>query len=276
MRTKFITLRMLVALHCGVACSDALRCAPASAGPKVLVAANAMTNPDGLRPTPGNPIYYVFAQSQEPLGTIVAGVKLPPPAMVKSAVVAELGKQGFLRAEKGGPKPAIYILAVVGDANFAPATDDEIAFYLPAAGYDPQKAAWLAFKNSPRYKDKPIMDAIIGADQTKILTGPKADLLAYADNEDRYYVSVIAFDAALMAQKKMRVLWRTSMSVPFQDDFEQTLPTMLASGGPFFGRDLKEPEFIADAERRKAEVKMGELTVVPDDTEPASKQGPKK
>jgi len=240
-----------------MALAEALRCAPAPIGAEVLVAADTMAIPDGLRLGPGNPIYYRFAQTQQSLGNIVAGIKLPAAAKVESAVVAELTKQGFVRAKTGGPNPSIYLLAVVGDANFT--------------------FGWggASCRSCPEFKDKPIVEAIIGVNEAQTLSSEKRERLALADNEDRYYVTVIAFDVALMARKEKRVLWRTSMSIRFSDDFEVTLPTMLASGGPFFGRDLKEPEFMGDSERRKADVEIGDLIVVPDEKKPDSKESKK-
>ncbi|MEO5959522.1 MAG: hypothetical protein ABIR80_10420, partial [Opitutaceae bacterium] len=73
---------------------------------------------EGFRPKPGKPIHYIFSQARDTLGDAVAGVKLPEPALVESAIVAELKKQGFLRTDVGGPLPEIVILAVIGDANF--------------------------------------------------------------------------------------------------------------------------------------------------------------
>src|SRR4051812_46600142 len=89
MRTKFATLRLwFIALYCGMGCVGVLKCAPSRGGAEVLVAANTMAIPEGLRPSAGKPIYYRFAQTQQPLGSVVAGIKLPGPATIESAVVA--------------------------------------------------------------------------------------------------------------------------------------------------------------------------------------------
>lgn len=87
-------------------------------GLEVLVSADAIPAPEGFRPKPGKPIYYVFTQTRQSLGDTIAGVKLPPPELVEQTVVTELGRHGFLRTEVGGPMPQIILVAIVGDANF--------------------------------------------------------------------------------------------------------------------------------------------------------------
>ncbi len=108
-------------------------------GLDILISADASPSPESFRPKPGQPIYYLLFQSRETLGEIVAGVKLPEPAVVERAVVAELEKQGFIRAREGGPIPTIAIFAVVGDSNFKdeipqgnPWNDDNFRVYLEA------------------------------------------------------------------------------------------------------------------------------------------------
>lgn len=107
-------------------------------GLEVLVTADAIASPEGFRPKPGKPVHYIFSQTRQTLGDAIAGVKLPDPALVERAVVSELEKQGFVRTAVGGPMPAIYILAIVGDSNFeeppidwdAPLEDPDFSRYL--------------------------------------------------------------------------------------------------------------------------------------------------
>ena len=114
------------------------RAASKDKGLDVLISADAIPSPEGFRPKPGRPIHYLYFQSHQTLGEPVAGVKLPEPAVVEKAIVAELEKQGFVRAAEGGPLPEIAIIASVGDANFEeppiqwdnPYLDPEFATYL--------------------------------------------------------------------------------------------------------------------------------------------------
>src|SRR4051812_441225 len=71
-------------------------------GVDVLVSADAIASPEGFRPKPGKPIYFLYFQTRQTLGDAVAGVKVPAPAAVERAVIGELEKQGFVRAKEGG------------------------------------------------------------------------------------------------------------------------------------------------------------------------------
>lgn len=110
---------LLLSVLCGCLLGSPLMAASVPRGTEVLVTSDAIPSPEGFRPKPGKPILYVLNQTRQSLGEAVAGVKLPPPEVIEKAIVAELAKQGFVKAEVGGPMPGIVILAVVGDSNFS-------------------------------------------------------------------------------------------------------------------------------------------------------------
>jgi hypothetical protein len=127
----------LLLLGCGL--PVAVHAAAKDKGVDILISADAIPSPEGFRPKPGKPIHFLYFQTRQTLGDAVAGVKLPEPALVERAVVAELEKQGFVRAKEGGPLPEIGIIAVVGDSNLKeelpsaltnPFEDAELASYL--------------------------------------------------------------------------------------------------------------------------------------------------
>ena len=243
-------------------------------GAEVLVAADAIVTPEGFRPAPGKPIYYIFSQTPQSLGESIAGIKLPEPALIEQCVVAELAKQGFIRTQVGGPMPSTLIVATYGPANFKPTPDeDDLAFYRAMVMTRPgmtdaeitAEAQRLKYISSPRFRDRAGVEAITGVAKV-FSSGPPPigdnHKLLSAANDDRLYISLGAFDAALFAKKEKRLLWRTSMSIDWRNDFAATLPVMLASGGPLFGTDVKTPRFLDDRERRNFEVKIGEATEV--------------
>jgi hypothetical protein len=125
-----------------VGCAFALigKPSPASeAGLDVLISADAIDSPEGFRPKSGKTIPYLLILSRETLGEVIAGVQLPAAPVVQRALIAELEKQGFVRAIDGAPDPAIAIFAVVGDSNFKdeippgnPWNDDRLRVYLEA------------------------------------------------------------------------------------------------------------------------------------------------
>lgn len=147
-----------------------LRQAAAASKPKgldVLISADAIASPEGFRPRPGKPIHYIFFQSRQTLGEAVAGVKLPEPALVERAVVAELGKQGFVRTEVGGPLPEIAINAVVGDANFEP---PRVPFGNPYE--DPEFASYIDQVPIRRILDRYLLGQRVPASASAIFDGP--------------------------------------------------------------------------------------------------------
>ncbi len=307
MKRSVVLLMLLGSLSLAVSLAPA---APRPVGPEVLVTADAIAVPDGLRPSRDKPVYYVFAQSSLSLGESIGGTKLPDPAVIERTVVAELSNQGFVRTKVGGPMPSVVILAVSGEANFRGTPDaDDLdmyrSFVLPgslilipdeigptgvflrvddaAVTDDTAKnrtienlAHEYKYRSSPRFLDQAKVEVLMGT--SKMFSSNSIDSsnglkVAAASNEDRIFISVSAFEAQAFAKKEKRLLWRTSMSVDWRHDFNRTLPVMLASGGPFFGTDTKTPVFLDDRERRNFEVKIGETTTVPDTTRPRPQAG---
>jgi hypothetical protein len=319
----FLTLRRAV-LGVSVVASAAFALAAespaaskkASPGLQVLVASDAVPSPDGFRPKPGQPVYYLFNQTRLTLGDAVAGVKLPEPAVVEKAVVAELTKQGFIRAEVGGPIPSVYIVAVVGDSNFEepridldnPLNDGEISPFMYQVNvrrlleqnllsgkvtanletlFDPDRRASpdeqeakelilneamrLRFRASPRAQDKKKIMAIMGAGKIeqavadRTLSSSAAEAMAWSVYENRYFVTLSAFDAARWKNKEKVLLWRTTMIIDWRKNLADELPTMLAQAGPMFGTDVAVPGLINTGDRRKGEVEIGTLKVVPEE-----------
>jgi hypothetical protein len=290
-------------------------------GLEVLVAADAVPSPDGFRPKPGHPVYYLLGQSRLTLGDPVGGVKLPEPAVVEQAVVAELTKQGFVRTDVGGPVPSIFIMAVVGDSNFEepkiddrdPLHDGEISPYLYQVNvrtlleqnllsgkvsanletlFDPDRRASpdeeqakelilndamrRRFRASPRFQDKSKIMALMGAAKIdkavseKSLSSSAAEAMAWSVYENRYFVTLTAFDAARWKNKEKIPLWRTTMIIDWRKNLAEELSTMLAQAGPLFGTDVAVPGLI-NTDRRSGDVQIGTLKVVPEETSPPKK-----
>lgn len=265
-----------------------------STGLEVLVSADAIDSTDGFRPKPGKPIYYIFQQTRLSMGEPVGNTKLPKSAIVERAVVAELQKQGFIRTEVGGPVPSLFVMAIVGDSNFAEPPLDDLVFYLPvvnrrkvaaengvfpASSFDAEQFQELVEKEamrirylmSPRLADKEKIEAFLGAEKVKyaVKNGAMelsaAARVAQAAYEDRLYVSLNAFDAAKWTKKEKVLLWRVNMSIDWRNDLTVVLPKILADAGPLFGTDVNVPTFIDDRDRqRKAGVEIGDTEVVPE------------
>jgi hypothetical protein len=108
------------------------------------------------------------------------------------------------------------------------------------------------------------------------LSPMEMDKLRAASNEDRLYISLAALDVPAFKQKQRVVLWRTSVTIDWRNTLADVLPTMLASAAPFFGTNSDRPVFVDDKDRRKANVDIGDLKVVPDEAQPADESKAKK
>lgn len=237
--------------------------------PEVLVVSDTLKDvPEGFRPTPEKPIYYILGKGQLSLGQAVGGIKMPDPAEVERLVVSALATQGFRRTEVGGPVPSIFIIASWGDANFA-----DFDYRDPNTDPDLQRAM---DKASPRERDRRAIEQLVGTDKMLSLSPGDLTKVMAASNEDRLYISIAALDVPAWREKKKKVLWRTSMTIDARLKLADMVPVMLASAAPFFGRSSDTPVFVDDNYRRKFEVNVGEVKVVPDDSKSDAKSPAKK
>lgn len=100
--------------------------------------------------------------------------------------------------------------------------------------------------------------------------------------DDCYFVVVSAYDAAALAKGEKKLLWRTKMSTPAQGlSISETIPTLVSSGGAYFGREMNEPNIVDKRINRKGIVGAGELKVIEMDAptgekKPATEGSPEK
>lgn len=81
---------------------------------------------------------------------------------------------------------------------------------------------------------------------------------------DCYYVVASAYDYKELSKRKI-LLWRTRMTCNAQGvSQEQSIPTLIASAGPYFGKEMPEPEILTKRSVRDGKVEIGPATVVPD------------
>jgi hypothetical protein len=103
------------------------------------------------------------------------------------------------------------------------------------------------------------------------LRNPKNEFLVDQMAEDVYYVVASAYDYKALTEKKRLLLWRTRMTVATQGvSQEQTLPTLIASAGPYFGKEMTESEILT-RRVREGSVEVGTPTVVEPAATPAKK-----
>jgi hypothetical protein len=91
----------------------------------------------------------------------------------------------------------------------------------------------------------------------------KIESLVDQSASDVYYVVASAYDYASVAKNQRVLLWRTRMTVAAAGvSSEQSLPTLVLSAAPFFGRDMPEAEVLSKRSVPEGTVEVGTPTVV--------------
>jgi hypothetical protein len=78
-----------------------------------------------------------------------------------------------------------------------------------------------------------------------ILVGPTESVVQNA-RRPRIFIIVSAFDyAALAQQHAVKPLWRVKLSAQeTSGDMDQVIPSLIAMGAPFFGKNIQEPRIV--------------------------------
>jgi hypothetical protein len=99
----------------------------------------------------------------------------------------------------------------------------------------------------------------------------KTYLMVEGTGDDIYYIVASAYDHASMKAGRPVHLWRTRVTVPSNGVTQEiTLPTMLVTAGPFFGKETDRAEIISRRTVPEGSVEIGTATVV----EPAAPSAP--
>lgn len=96
----------------------------------------------------------------------------------------------------------------------------------------------------------------------------KTRFLVERSTDDIYFIVASAYDYNSFTERRLVLLWRTRVTVTSQGVTQaQTLPTMIATAGPFFGKETDGAEIIGRHTIPRGRVEIGTPTVVkPADT----------
>ena len=90
----------------------------------------------------------------------------------------------------------------------------------------------------------------------------KNEFLLDQASDDCYYVVASVYDYAAFTHNLHKLLWRTRMTVNAKGVSQvQSLPTLIASAAPYFGRDMPESEILSKR-AKEGEITIGTPTVV--------------
>jgi len=258
--------------------------------------------------SPAKPAYFVTQSGGfRALGHAPGKEKTLSAEQVEKVLTHALAANGYLPARPPATPPSIAIMFVWGSHNLLVEGDDEnpalsgnqVARNLldRAALVGGEKFAKellqlfsdadaMAAANPPPRVDPtgavPGIEPILGASQLAFANPVNLFKMKSAKNEflidqtaaDVYYVVASAYDYQSLASKQRVLLWRTRMTVAAQGvSQEQTLPVLIASAAPFFGKEMSEPEILTRRAVREGTVDVGVPVVV----EPAAPaRAPKK
>lgn len=213
-----------------------------------------------LRPaTPQRPIYYVAVPAGfKPLGASVAGEHPPPQADMEKAMEKALAMNGFLPAEKTPGATAALVLVYYWGSHDNLDPETRRLFPELAAKYRLERAILVGGKNYAQAEGHVMEwgESILDRDATQ-------DFLREQIADDVYYVVASAYDYASVAQGDRKLAWRTSMTVnTIGVSMRETLPPLIATAAPFFGRETTSPQIEVKKFPRKEKIDVGIPRVV--------------
>ena len=233
---------------------------------EVQVIAVTDTTPVGALRRPvsaANPVYYTaISAGYRDFGGIIAGEKVPPKEEMVKTIAKVLAKQGYLPATTEHA-PTLLLIWTWGTMNtdrmYSGSADD-------VDGVQINRNQLLRFMGA--YKLGLITKEPDPFRQDLMLPGAwirdaDGEMISTLATEDLYVAAISAYDYAGAMRQEKTLLWMTKISCPSRGlAMKDTLPAMLALAGPHIGRETVKPVSVKASEQFKAEVKIGDPTVV--------------
>ena len=239
--------------------------------------------------SPDHPVYYVAQPGGfREFGGTYAGVHPPPVADLERVMKKALASQGYLPATDAAHRPSVFVVFTWGmHSRLDPVTEAispqartqnilERASLVGGFGFahrvgQAYEESALSQLSGPSFADASfkLIDPVHRLTEESV----KSEYLMDQINEDIYFVVASAYDYAAVAQGKRTLLWRTNMTVNTSGvNMKETLPPLIATAAPFFGRETDGPEALQRRIYRKGQVDIGQATVVEymDSTAPAA------
>lgn len=237
--------------------------------PNLEMTVNTEVTPNGrlLRtPTPANPMYYVtFPVGYKPLGDVVGGEKPPPQEQLERALRKSLAVNGYLPATAPDHPANLVIFYYWGSHNRLD-RETESMFPQLAARHRMERAILVGGKQQLEKMTRTMEWGESITDRTA-----EYEYLRDQATDDLYYVVASAYDYAALAKKERKLIWRTTMTVAARGvAMDETMVPLIATAGPYFGREMEDPAIEMRRIDRSGNVIVGEPKVV-EDQAPAAK-----
>lgn len=221
------------------------------------------------RPTRENPTVYVpLVVGHREEGGVLAG-EVPPPAreVILRQVAVTLAENHFLVASENRPPPTLLLLVSWGSLS-----PNLLTLEVPAVGSSATGDPTGETTEVKQFLNPAMMRALVAGNTPKNFaftprefTNHDWDAVYSEMQQDRYFVSVVAFDWVAARAKKRVLLWATKMSIHSKGvTLSDVAKALIKSGGPMFGRETQKPVYISlPAPVRDGKVDVGTPVIVP-------------
>ena len=245
--------------------------------------------------SPSAPVYYeAFSPGPKHLGETAGNEVTLPPAEIERLLTRSLAANGYQPAVPPAHPPALLIIYTWGSHALLTEADSEnpslsgnqvARNLLDRAAlvggekfarqllelFERADAMSLAANVPPPPGGEPVLTpaAMEFANPVSVFkrADPKNEFLVDQAASNVYYVVASAYDYRSVSEKRRVLLWRTRMTVGADGVSQaQTLPTLVLSAAPFFGKDMPDAAIISKRPVREGTVDVGTPRVV----EPAS------
>ncbi len=237
-----------------------------------------------------SPAYYTaICTGYLTIGHAPAGETKPPTEQLDAILHRSLSSAGYLDAEQAKQPPTLAIFyswgshsTLIDDAENPTVSneakvDNLVSRALLVGGVkfthqfvEALEAATIMKQSSDAGSRVPGGQAIMSDEAFEFANpvnvfrrqSPTNEFLVDQANSDIYFIVASAYDYQAIAQKKRVLLWRTRMTVSAQGvNMTQSLPALILSAGPYFGKDMPEPAAL-NRRVKEGRVDVGIPTVV--------------
>lgn len=236
--------------------------------------------------TPEHPAYYVAESSgYHQLGDPSGEKKTVPQAEVERTLTKALARNGYHPAQLPAQPPTLAVFYTWGSHNILVEGDEEnpalsgeqvarnlldraalvggekfakelLELFNQADAMNTAASGHIA----PGGQSPMTPEMMAFADPIHLfrMRNPKNDFLLDQTADDIYYVVASAYDYPSLAQNQRHLLWRTRMTVAAKGVSQvDTLPTLIATAAPYFGRAMDEAETLIRRTVPEGKVEIG-------------------
>jgi hypothetical protein len=184
-----------------------------------------------------------------------AGDKLPDPAELGAFVGKLLAEQGYQGSDENHPPQLLLTIqwgVLRGDRGY--------------------NLAFLGADKAGLMEDEGMLYNYEGSIIPQSARGTAAQKIRDLSGDDLYVVTVCGFDYAAYTSGKAEMLWKTRIACStYGLSMAKALPDIITLAAPAVGRETTNVIVTNPEDKRKGEVKLGDLEVIDEDDKPKAK-----